>query len=189
METKKMETKIKTLEKGEGFSISDKIYVKRGYYTNSKYILITEGSRYQCQSYYPSATAIIKIVEGKKYYFEAPIDTGKVVPVVSFYDGESQYKGKDMKWTEERTFSGYTEKEITVYHYSDSKIKSFADIETCWFEKESAYSYTSYGYKMVIPKGTYIERYGGGNEIRIKLEKGMKITTLKRGWCKMVFEK
>ena len=94
-----------------------------------------------------------------------------------------------MAWTE--TYAGdiVLEQEQSFYHFSDTKIKSFAPKKTCFFyksEKKLAFENNEtkyplgYAYKITLPKGTTVSVFGqqylcidDNTEIRIKLTEGM----------------
>ena len=131
----------------------------------------------------PNPEVLYKYVNGEitNIKFDAPgVLDDSVVPIVS--PEESNYSGPDMSWTEEMTRSGKTKEDMYAYHYSNNKIKGFEQKVTCFFDDFSYYDFTDIGYRISIPKGTYIEEYN--NEIRIDLEDypNLKIEQLKPGW-------
>jgi hypothetical protein len=97
---------------------------------------------------------------------------------------KSQKTHQRMAWTEKCTGKGHVKNEIKVYHYSDTPIKVFAPVETCFFhyffskrkgllKGPNVINKNEYLYELTIPAGTYVELYE--EEVRIELSPDMII--------------
>ena len=176
---------VNTLSEGKTIIVPDNIrmdksYIKKGYTFETKFTLVTNFGKTFLT--FPNALLLILYCkkEIKKIEYKEPIETNIIIPIVDIH--KSNYKGKDMKWTEPLT-DKYISKNIKYgWHYSDKPISSFANILTCFFTSPKR-NYIKNGYKIYIPKDTEIFEHGNGEEIRVELNEKFKIVKLKNGWC------
>lgn len=176
--------KVKSMGIGEKIDIEENIYIKRGYIPELEWAYHEKGYRSETVTKFPNAKTLTDFVNGKikGVKFEPPEITGKVIPIVDLED--TDYKGPDMRWTEQMTNRGKTKRVTYAYHHSDKPIKAFGKKLTAFFTGDHSYEYTSNGYRITVPKGTYVERYN--SEVRINLEDypDLKIEELKSGWSR-----
>lgn len=175
--TKEWINKIDKIKEGNTLRINSSTYIKHGYHEFNKYELYTFNGK--IIETFPNSKILSKKLSGeiKGIEFKKPKDTGKQINIVDLY--ESGYKGQDMKWTETFDHSEVLKTDMIAYHYSDNPIKNFGIKETCFFP--DPYDYTDIGYQIIIPAGTKIKWYKSG-ELRVEINKSMKITQLKKGW-------
>ncbi len=76
----------------------------------------------------------------------------------------ANYSGQDMRWTETKTSSVTLKKGTRLFHFSDNKINSLLEKETCFFQKDQ-----SLGHCYVCVLKNDIEASEYSNETRIFL--------------------
>ena len=77
----------------------------------------------------------------------------------------AKYYGQDMRWTEQKSWEGWTDEKMCLFHFSDDFIESFCPKQTCFFTDANAHGHC---YLFIFPKGVEAAFYPT-NEYRMDL--------------------
>ncbi len=173
---------INNATKGSTIKVNDNYSLSTGYSLSDKYVLLPRNGKVAIKIFPTKKTLLNYLENGIDIKYTGPQKTAKKIPVKDI--GDSEYKGRDMHWSESMEPQEVTKKDMVAYHYSDEPIKSFANIETSFFTEGNSHNYTKNGYEVSIPKGSTVQFSTTGEEVRYVLNKNSSIYKLKKGFSK-----